>query len=53
MPNIDSLDAYVDATHYTLGKLYRPEDMHIGNRSGCSSSCASTRVRVPVHRQHQ
>src|ERR1700737_2743075 len=31
MPNVDSLDAYVDATHYTLGKFYRPEDMHIGN----------------------
>jgi 5-methylthioadenosine/S-adenosylhomocysteine deaminase len=31
MPNVDTLDAYVDATHYTLGKAYRPEDMHIGN----------------------
>jgi 5-methylthioadenosine/S-adenosylhomocysteine deaminase len=31
MPNVDTLEAYVDATHYTLGKFYRPEDMHIGN----------------------
>jgi 5-methylthioadenosine/S-adenosylhomocysteine deaminase len=31
MPNVDTLDAYVDATHYTLGKFYRPEDMYIGN----------------------
>jgi 5-methylthioadenosine/S-adenosylhomocysteine deaminase len=31
MPNVETLDAYVDATHYTLGKFYRPEDMHIGN----------------------
>ena len=27
MPNVDSLDAYVDATHYTLGKFYRPDDI--------------------------
>jgi 5-methylthioadenosine/S-adenosylhomocysteine deaminase len=31
MPNVDTLDAYVEATHYTLGRFYRPEDMHIGN----------------------
>ena len=31
MPNVDSLDVYVDAIHFTLGKFYRPEDMHIGN----------------------
>jgi 5-methylthioadenosine/S-adenosylhomocysteine deaminase len=31
MPNVDSLDAYVDAIHYTLARFYRPEDMHIGN----------------------
>lgn len=31
MPNVDNLDDYVDATHYTLGKFYRPQDMHIGN----------------------
>jgi 5-methylthioadenosine/S-adenosylhomocysteine deaminase len=31
MPNVDSLDAYVEAIHYTLAKAYRPEDMHTGN----------------------
>ena len=31
MPNVDNLNAYVDATHLTLGKFYRPEDMYIGN----------------------
>src|SRR5260370_10264736 len=31
MPNVYSLDADLDPTHYTLGKFYRPEDMHIGN----------------------
>jgi cytosine/adenosine deaminase-related metal-dependent hydrolase len=31
MPNIETLDAYVDATHYTLAKFYRPEDVHIGS----------------------
>src|SRR5258708_3789806 len=31
MPNVDTLDAYVDATHYTLGRFYRPEDIHIAH----------------------
>jgi 5-methylthioadenosine/S-adenosylhomocysteine deaminase len=31
MPNVDNLDDYVDATHFTIGKFYRPEDMYVGN----------------------
>jgi cytosine/adenosine deaminase-related metal-dependent hydrolase len=31
MPNVDNLDDYVSATHFTIGKFYRPEDMYIGN----------------------
>lgn len=31
MPNVDNLNDYIDATHFTLGKFYRPEDIHIGN----------------------
>lgn len=31
MPNVDSLDAYVQDTHMTLGPHFRPQDHYIGN----------------------
>lgn len=31
MPNVASLDAYVQDTHMTLGPHFRPEDHHVGN----------------------
>ena len=32
MPNVATLDAYIDATHFSLARFYRPEDMYLGNR---------------------
>ncbi len=31
MPNVDTLDAYVQDTHLTLAPHYRPEDHYVGN----------------------
>lgn len=31
MPNVSDLNSYIDATHFSLAKHYRPEDMYLGN----------------------
>ncbi|MEI9983118.1 MAG: amidohydrolase family protein [Aliidongia sp.] len=58
MPNTDSLDAYVQATHYTLGQHYRPEDHYVGNlltALGCIDAGTTTMIdashnaRSPEH----
>ncbi|WP_010188570.1 amidohydrolase family protein [Sphingomonas sp. PAMC 26605] len=45
MPNVETLDAYIDATHYSLARFYRPEDMYLGNRLtalGCLDAGTTT-----------
>jgi 5-methylthioadenosine/S-adenosylhomocysteine deaminase len=58
MPNVDNLDDYVDAAHFTLAKFYRPQDMHTGNlltALGCLDAGTTTIIdashnaRSPEH----
>lgn len=58
MPNVDNLDEYVSATHFSMAQHYRPHDMYIGNLLTALSSLdggtttiidASHNARSPEH----
>ena len=58
MPNVETLDAYVAATHFSLARHYRPRDMYLSNRLtalGCLDAGittiidASHNARSPEH----
>ncbi|AME26992.1 amidohydrolase family protein [Burkholderia sp. PAMC 26561] len=51
MPNVDTLGDYIDATHFTLGKFYRPEDMYIGNLL-TALSCLDSGTTTVVDASH-
>jgi len=49
MANVETLDAYVDATHFSLAKYYRPRDMYIDNRLtalGCLDAGITTIIDI-------
>jgi cytosine/adenosine deaminase-related metal-dependent hydrolase len=51
MPNVDGLDAYVDAIHFNLATYYRPEDMYIGTLL-TATSCLDAGTTTIVDAAH-
>lgn len=51
MPNVNNLGDYVNATHFSLAKHYRPQDMYVGNLL-TALSCLDAGITTVIDASH-